>query len=316
MKKINFNFSGLTRLWQLKLFSVCIAICLWYFVVGEGKIDRTITVTLEPQNLPANLVIANQYKRNIEVVVTGQEWLIQEVLKQKNISRQVDLSNAKPGPKIVLNTVDSISLPRGITVLRVQPDSVTILIDELVQKHFEISPTIEGKPAKGFRLESVTVDPPLITISGPKGILESEPELQTHSINIAGMYQSAKRQVRLQLSESLQRLIGETLVEAQINIAEIMVKKKVGNIPINIKSATSGVKIKPAMVTVEAEIPEAIVRETPELAMLFRAAVSISESGETNNATELPVQVSGVSLPGHSPTIILSVNPDKVRVHK
>ena len=108
------------------------------------------------------------------------------------------------------------------------------------------------------------------------------------------------------------QLIGETVIEADLTLQESMVKKTVRNVPVNIKDQSLGTRAQPATVTVEADIPEQIVQVTPELAMLFRAMVSGSADTKTE---EFPVQVSGVSLPGHAPIVVLSVTPEKVRIN-
>jgi hypothetical protein len=55
----------------LKLVSLFFAVFLWYFVVGEDKVDTTIYVAIEITNLPQDLVISNQFQKLIEVTVNG-----------------------------------------------------------------------------------------------------------------------------------------------------------------------------------------------------------------------------------------------------
>jgi YbbR domain-containing protein len=308
--KSPFDLSFLSKHWQLKVLSLIIGAGLWYFVAGEDRLDLTVTIPLELRNLPAHLVVANQYKKEIEVVVSGPRRLVQE-MRQQNISRPVDLGKAEPGALVVKNDAESISLPRGVTVQRVQPANVTLLIDRLVSKDFPISPVTKGKPAAGFVLESLTLNPPQITVTGPQTILDKEQALKTSVISLEGVDSSNTFQVHLNLNEALLKLIGETVVEANVTLKETMVKKTVRGIPINSKDNGHGVKYSPATVAVEAEIPERVVQMTPELPMLFRAAAGTPIDKSSN---EVQVQVRGVSLPGHAPIVIYSIIPDKVRV--
>ena len=73
------DFSRLTRHWLLKLLSLVIGASLRYFVVGEDQVEMAVTIPIELQNLPADLVTANQYKKDIEVSVRGAGRLIQEM---------------------------------------------------------------------------------------------------------------------------------------------------------------------------------------------------------------------------------------------
>lgn len=100
----------------LKVLSLCLGTLLWYLVVGEDQVDMNIQVPIEVLNLPESLVIANQYKKELDVTIRGPRSLIQE-LRNRNISRPVDLSKAVPGTIIIKNTKESIPLPRGISIL-------------------------------------------------------------------------------------------------------------------------------------------------------------------------------------------------------
>ena len=308
--KQKIDASILTKRWQLKLLSLIIGIGLWHFVVGEDQVEVTVTIPLELQNMPANLVIANQYRRDIDVAVRGSRRVIQEI-RQQNISRPVDLSKAEPGAMLVSNAPDTIAMPRGVSVQRVQPSSITLLVDQLEQREFAITPVTQGEPAAGYFLKDLVLNPPQITVTGPRTVLDRETELKTYIINLDGQDHSGTLQAQLNLSEALVKLIGETVIEVEIVLGEVMTRKTVDGIPVNIRDNRRPARADPATITVEAEIPEPIIQITPEPAMLFRAAVNDPVEDDTQ---ELPVTVSGINLPGHAPIVILEITPEKVRI--
>ena len=305
------DFSRLTRHWLLKLLSLVIGASLWYFVVGEDQVEMAVTVPIEVHNLPADLVIANQYKKDIEVTVRGPRRLIQE-MRQQHISRPVDLGKARPGSMVIQNDSNSIRFPQGIAVQRLQPANITLLVDQLVEKEFPITAVTRGKPAAGYVFEEVVLNPARIAVTGPQAYLAQETALKTHQINLDGLHQSSQFQVHLNLSDALVKLIGETVVQANVVIREAMIRRTVPGIPINARGyGQEGMRIVPPTVTVEADIPELVAQETPEPAMLFRAVLSGELDLETG---ELVVMVNGISLPGHAPIVIRSFTPQKVRI--
>jgi len=305
------DFSRLTRHWLLKLLSLVIGASLWYFVVGEDQVEMAVTVPIEVHNLPADLVIANQYKKDIEVTVRGPRRLIQE-MRQQHISRPVDLGKARPGSMVIQNDSNSIRFPQGIAVQRLQPANITLLVDQLVEKEFPITAVTRGKPAAGYVFEEVVLNPARIAVTGPQAYLAQETALKTHQINLDGLHQSSQFQVHLNLSDTLVKLIGETVVQANVVIREAMVRRRVEGIPVNARGySQEGMRIVPPTVTVEADIPELVAQETPEPAMLFRAVLSGELDLETG---ELVVMVNGISLPGHAPIVIRSFTPQKVRI--
>ncbi len=305
------DFAALSRNWLLKLLSLAIGASLWYFVVGEDRVDLIVSMPLEIRNLPTNLVIANQYKKDIEVALSGPRRLIQE-MRQQNISLPIDLSKAEPGAMVIQNEAKSIPLPQGISVQRVQPATITLLIDRLIQKDFTIKPVTTGKIANGFTLQALTLKPPQITVTGPQSTLEKEQELQTSAINIEGLHQASTLQVHLALNESLVKLIGETVIDVDVAITENMLPRTVKRVMIK-KPGKEPLKFSPSRVTVTADIPETVAKDTPELSLLFRATLVPPKE---KTATEARVEVNAINLPGHAPIIIKGISPEKVRLSK
>ncbi len=305
------DFTALTKNWLLKLLSLIIGASLWYFVVGEDRVDLIVTIPLELRNLPTDLVIANQYKKDIEVALSGPRRLIQD-MRQQNISLPIDLSTAQPGAMVIQNEADAIPLPQGIVVQRVQPATLTLLVDRLVQKDFTITPVTKGKVAAGYRLESLSLKPTHITVTGPQTVLEKEQGLNTSPIELEGLNASTTMQVHLDLNEALIKLIGETVIEARVALKETMVRKTIRGVMIKRPSGEE-LRFTPNMVTVEAEIPTLVAEETPELSLLLRASLALPLD---TAGTEASVQVNGIQVPGHTPLIIHSVVPEKVKLLK
>jgi len=309
MKKIRL-FKNKPKNWILKLISLTLAIMLWYFVVGEDQVDINIQVPIEIINLPANLTVSNQYKKDIEVAVRGPRSMILE-LRNRNITRPVDLSSAQPGTIVIKNDEDSIPLPMGLTVQRLQPTNITLQLDELLQKLFPISPLTEGELAPGYVLQQIYIDPDNLMISGPKSILNKSTELKTYVINLDNLDHSTTLQVHLNLDPDFFDLIGETVVTAKIEVREKMVEMTVENIPVNVRDSNGPVTVEPNSISVKARIPENLIKVTPELAMLFRASIS---SSDVKIAKKMDVNVNGINVPGHEPISILSVTPSTITV--
>ncbi len=295
--------------WVLKLLSLLFALFLWYFVVGEDKVDMNVTIPVEIVNLPRELVISNQFKKQLEVTVSGQRSLIRGIASQ-HISRTVDLSKASPGTVVIQNSPDSISLPRGLNILRVQPPTITLLLDRLIQKELSIEPILVGKIHNDYNLESVTADPPTLEISGPQSILGQEKNLNTSPIDINGLKQSAVKQVSLALSPEIADLIGEPVVAVRLNIVELKTEMGISDIPIEL-DITNGrqsrviYQLLPPTINIKAEIPQTMAKTSNNIRGLFNAKVSPKTLGE--GSKELKVLVE--SPPGAK---ILAIDPEKV----
>ena len=311
VRQIIDKFSSIRRPknWVLKLVSLLFALFLWYFVVGEDKVDMNVTIPVEIVNLPRELVISNQFKKQLEVTISGQRSLIRGMTEQ-HISRTIDLSKASPGTVVIQNHPDSISLPRGLSILRIQPPTITLLLDRLIQKELPIKPILVGKLDDNYKLESVTADPPTLEISGPQSILGIEQILNTSPIDINGLSQSTVKQVPLALKTAISDLIGEPVVAVRINIVEMQQQMEIADIPIEFDRAEdnqTGViyQLQPPTINVTAEIPLSMAQTTNNIRDIFNAKVS-PETLQTGS-TELKVHVDT------PPTVkIISIKPETV----
>ncbi len=295
--------------WVLKLLSLLFALFLWYFVVGEDKVDMNVTIPVEIVNLPRELVISNQFKKQLEVTVSGQRSLIRGITSQ-HISRTVDLSKASPGTVVIQNTPDSVSLPRGLSILRVQPPTLTLLLDRLIQKEIIITPILVGKVQNNFRMESVTVEPSTLEISGPESILGTEQNLDTSPIDITGLNQSAVKQVSLVLKPEIADIIGEPVVAVHLNVVELKQEVELADIPIELDISAGRqsdviYQLLPPTISITAEIPKKLSQATNHLRDLFHAKVSPETLRAGSRELKVLVETSSTAM-------ILAIKPETV----
>ncbi len=308
------SFFNWPKNWVLKLISLFFAIFLWYFVVGEDKIDTNIFIPIEIVNLPRDLVISNQFKKQLEVTVSGPRGLINNLSKQ-HITRSVNLSKASPGTVVVRNEPEDIPFPRGINVLRIQPTHITLLIDRLIEKNLIIKAISKGPPPKGFELDKIIIDPPTITVSGPQNILADENQLVTEPIDITDLKGTTTKQISLDLKPAIVDLIGETVVNARIIIKEKTEEKTISEIPVEFTGLIEGMKytLTPKTVTVKAKIPISTLNNKEDLKKLFSAKI-IADNLDPGKY-ELPVIIPSpdrIELIDISPkSVVVEVRPIK-----
>lgn len=264
--------------WLIKALSLLFAVFLWYFVVGEDKVDTSVTIPVEIINLPQDLIISNQFKKELEVTVSGSRGLIRSIERQ-NISRSVDLSDVKPGTMVVQNKAESIPLPRGIRILRIQPTHIMLLLDRLIHKDLAVKPVLNGKPPEGYEIVSVHLDPPSLSLTGPQAVLTNETHLLTEPIDVNTLTASTLEQIKLDLKPEIADLIGETGVTAQINIKEKKVRKTLSAIPVELNNIAKGFsyRVKPKSIKVQADLLFHVAKETKDLKSLFHATADVKK---------------------------------------
>ena len=293
--------------WFLMVVSLVLASFLWNFVSGERTVDKNVMIPVEVINLPRDLVISNQFKKEIEVTVNGPRSLILE-LETKQITRQIDLSKAVPGTTVITNDVDSIPMRRGVTVLRVQPSTIILSLDKLIQKKFTVNPVTTGQPSPGYILKRLQMDPDVITITGPETVLSRYEVLRTRVININGLKKSIQQQVPLDLEPAIVDLIGETTITAEISVALETVQKEY-KVKL-VEPVTSGGKVI-KQVHVIANVPKLLLDNKTNVASLLSARV------EENTENGFVGVVRIIPSPDLSlPVEVISIDPATVELKK
>ena len=323
----NINLADIfSKDWLLKFISLVLAVGLWYFVGGEDRVDKNVMIPIEIINLPRDLVISNQFKKEIEVTVSGPRSLILE-MASRAITRQVDLSSATPGTMVIENDNDHIPVPRGITVQRVQPSSIILSLDKLIQKQFPISARTVGRVADGYYVKILKMDPDVITITGPLTILSQFDELFTKAINLVGVKQSAQLQVPLELEPTIVELIGETSVTADLTIGLETVTKSLEEMSVH--AIVDGVKqgVNPRTVKVTANIPKILLTKNVDPKSLITVTAMKREGDGKLKVqvmpradVELPIEILSiipgtVSLVDSNPNSVYDALPDSGRLN-
>ena len=295
--------------WIPMLISLVLAIALWNFVGGEQRVDKNVMIPVEVINLPRDLVISNQFKKVIDVTVNGPRALILEI-DNKQITRQIDLSKATPGTTVITNDLDSIEVPRGVTVLRVQPSSIILSLDKLITKQFPINPVTTGNPQPGYILQALTMDPEFISITGPETVLAQYEILRTKVININGASKSIQRQIPLDLEPAIVDLIGETTITADISIVLETVQK---DYTLLIEPVVGDTELPIQKVSIIANVPKLLLDQKVKIQNMLTATISADEENKVGvikiipaKELSLPIEIiqiepSTIPLPQKSP---------------
>jgi YbbR domain-containing protein len=294
--------------WILKVISLCLAVLLWSFVGGEDDVEKNVMVPVEVINLPADLIISNKYKKDIEVTVRGPRSAIVQMQKERS-ARQIDLSKATPGTRVERMEEESIPVNRGVKVLRVQPSSIILSLDHLTRKELPINPVTIGSVATGYVLKQLTIDPKSITINGPETILSRVDVIQTTPINLQGLSQSMQLQIPLELDPKIVDLIGETSITADVDITYDTVKKTVKNAPVIVIEDNERQKVTPPTVAVTMLVPKVIITKNLDFGSLISVTAAVELDTDDTSRRRVSVNPSkelGV------PLDIVSIEPEYV----
>ncbi len=225
-----------------KTLAVVFALALWFSANMEQDVEKGISIDMQYNNLPSDLVIMNEPPQTLNLRVRGPRTQLSS-LSPRDIIFTFDLANASYGvSKFEINT-DQINSPKGVQVIGVSPAEIEIDVDKVIEKEAEVKPII-GLPDTGYEVVGEPkVVPSDIKIRGPKKIVSQIESISTDLVSTTGVKSSFTIEVPLRSYPRVD-ILGGGFARVTVNIKERIVTKEFKGLNINIINF-NGVKFEP-----------------------------------------------------------------------
>ena len=214
----------------------------------------TVTVTLErlaTQTLPVSLSLSGQpaagYQageatRDItEVIISGPESAVNDAIRARAI---VNLDGIRESidETVLIQIINSKNeVLRGLTV---SPESTHVTVPISQQGGFRdvaVKVVVRGQVAIGYRLENISVFPPVITVfANDPTIVNALPGVvETQPLDLQDGKEDISTRLSLALPEGI-TLVGAQTVQVQVSISPIQTSLTLLNQPINVNGLAEG----------------------------------------------------------------------------
>ncbi len=185
----------------LKTSAIVLAVILWFFVVSKGQTEVSLNVPIEYTNIPVGLEIAKRTVSSVNIVIRTYESLARNI-RQENVRVSIDVSKARRGEGTFSIKKDDIKTPFGAAVLKIEPSTVKVVIEETLSKKVVVKPDIIGAPETGYYVKVVEVKPEEIVVEGPKSEVRKITALKTEPIDVTGIKEDFSQEVALDLPKA------------------------------------------------------------------------------------------------------------------
>jgi YbbR domain-containing protein len=200
----------------LKITALVLGTLLWFTVSGR-QIERRLPASLSFSNVPAPLELTGERLDSVMVHVRGNDSLVSP-LGPENVHVIVDLSDAHPGPNLLPLRVDEVVAPIGVEVLQLDTGTVTVTLERSAQVDVAVEPTIEGQPAPGYVVRSITTSPRTVSVVGPESQLKNPISVITERVSIEGRTSTVVQDVSVGVADAQLRLRDARTVRVTVAI--------------------------------------------------------------------------------------------------
>ncbi len=213
-------FKLFTENWTLKLISLIFALLLWMFIMGERRLEVGYLVPLELQNIPEELMVANEVARLVDVRVSGPRTLLMKV-SPNDISIVVDLTDLKPGLTTFKRLEERLNLPSGLRVTRLSPSFIDLKLERRKQKEIPVKITLAGEPLPGYQIGRIMAVPDKVVVEGGETELKGVSEVTTESVDLDGVNEGFSVIVPLVHRGTYTYLKDDKTVEVQVEVQSV-----------------------------------------------------------------------------------------------
>ncbi|MEJ5368535.1 MAG: CdaR family protein [Bryobacteraceae bacterium] len=167
----------------LKLLSLAVAFLLWLAYSGSRELTTAVSVPVQYRNIPTDLEIGPDLVEEVRLIVRGPSTLLSRVSASPS-PVILDLGRVRQSGVTTFSIQRSnVDLPSGVVLERAIPSQIQIRTERREVKEVKVVPVFENVP-EGYRVESWTVTPPVLMLSGPKSRLDAIREVRTDPIDL------------------------------------------------------------------------------------------------------------------------------------
>jgi YbbR domain-containing protein len=271
--------------WPLKLAAVVLATVLYAgLVASQDSATYPGPITVASINQPAGTVITNQLRDVEEIRYIAPADLGR--LRADDFRATVDLANVKPDGNPASVRVNVTAVDPRVTILEVRPRSIQVVLDQSASKTVKVS-VVQGTPPPGLEVGETTVEPAVVTVSGPSGAVNRVAAVRVNA-PIDGSGLDVDRDFRPEPLDAAGSVVtGVDLEPATVHVTiPVYTNKETRTIPVNpIVTGTPGAGFRIAAVTV---VPTVVTLQGDgeQLSKLVSADTApVSVSGATRDIT-------------------------------
>lgn len=219
----------------LKLLSILIAFSLWMFVnFGERDTEEGFRVALELRNIPAHLMITSPRVDFIDIRVSGPRTLLGRIDRSR-LSVPLDLGGVRPGPAVFRVGAESLNLPRGVKLVRINPAQVTLELERMAHKSVPVHLRLVGKLPPDLQIVDTKVSPETVQVTGPASDVEDIHAASTEAVDVSSAtVGTVERELPLEVTGDYLSY-SASRVAAQIRLEQVSVTREFKHVEVTLR---------------------------------------------------------------------------------
>jgi YbbR domain-containing protein len=237
----------------LKVLALLITAVIWLSVALRPVGRVTLhDVPIEFTNLPdsANLTVTKFDTLTAQVYVEGPRDVV-DSLRPSEVSVLADMAGVEPGVRVRQLSLETSRLPASIKNWEVEPRSIRVTVERMIEKEVPVVPRFDGQPPAGFEVINWQVLPPSVHIVGAESLVKDITQVSTETIRLAEKTQLFTNPVAIDIGSPNISISdpNRRTVMLSVNIGEMRKERILERVPVVI-FGLAGARVTPAHVKI------------------------------------------------------------------
>lgn len=289
----------------LLLISLVFSLTVWCYI----SIEQFPTTEEHISNIPIdaqlteymirnNLQIVSDVEKSADIRIEGKRYEITG-LKSADFTAALDLSSIKTAGTYTLPISISCSEDSDYTVLDMSPQTITVVVDEIVTRTFSVTPTAPDiSLSEGYYVdeEEFAASPAAIDITGSASVIDKIAKVEARSTHSGLITESHETNSELYLyGTNGARIVNNDITLSTENISvyipiyktkELPLTFKLTNVPPNFNESSLTYKIMPETLTIAS--PDDSI---DNLSVLDIGVIDLTDLGLDKRTTSVPISL-------------------------
>jgi len=291
--------------WPAKVLALAAALLLFLFNRFDSLEVRTYNVPLRLMTDTA-LLPAEDFNHRVKVTLRGTQEVLSSI-SESDIEALADFSSHQ-GEGVFRAAVQinrrGASADNTSLEISVDPMVLSLRLERKIVKTVPVHPDFQGQPGKNYELSGFQVNPSIVTIEGPRTVVEEVAAINTEPVELRGKTDTFTLKARVEASSNLISFPYGNTVEVQGLMTSSLASLVLENVVPSAVNLNSGLVLQSPLPPVRVRL-----RGTPE------ALAALNTDANGAPTAVLVADLTGYTLPGEIPAVSLkSILPDGVEL--
>jgi len=238
----------------LKVLALLITGVLWLSVASRPVSQVALNGAIEfnlPPSLP--LTVSKYDSATARVYLEGPREAL-DTLRAGQLTVTADMTTVEPGVRVIPLKVEPgrNGLPQNVRVERIEPDSVRVTVERMIEREVTITPRWEGEPPPGLEVIDWQITPPQVKIGGAESQMREITGVSTETVRLTDKTATFSQLVAIDIGSPNLNLVENSprKVMLTVNIGEVRKERVISDVPVAVLGAPARARAIPKFVNV------------------------------------------------------------------